>query len=150
MKNKDSLRLLFWFAFAVASVALLFGLASCKTQRQVHTEYVYIDRTDTLTQFKWRIDSINVHDSIITLIKGDTIQIEKWHTAYRERLRVDTVERLHTETIYQTNIETKIEEVNRLLWWQKTLMWIGGIGLTLAIVAILVAILTIRRWLKGK
>lgn len=131
-------------------VLLLFALCACKTQRQVQTEYIYIDRTDTLMQVKYRVDSINVHDSIITLIKGDTVITERWHTAYRDRLRVDTVERLHTETIYQTNIETKIEEVNRLYWWQSTLMWIGGIGLLLTLILILVALFTIRKWIKGK
>lgn len=146
---KDNLRLLFWFVFGVAFVALLFGLTSCKTQRQVQTEYVYIYQTDTLSQVKWRVDSINIHDSIVTLIKGDTVQIEKWHTAYRDRLRVDTVEKIRTETVYQTRTDIQIQEVNRLYWWQKTLMWIGGIGLGLTIILILVAIFTIKKWIKG-
>ena len=115
-------------------IVTLLVLSGCKTQRQIQTEYVYINKTDTLTQFKWRVDSINVHDSIVTLIKGDTVQIEKWHTAYKERLRVDTVEKVRTETIYQTRTETKVQEVNRLYWWQKALIWIGGICLVFGII----------------
>lgn len=148
-RDKDSLRLLFWFVFGVAFVVLMFGLTSCKTHRQVQTEYVYIHQTDTLNQIKWRVDSINVHDSIVTLIKGDTVITDRWHTAYRDKLRIDTVEKVRTETIYQTRTETQIQEVNKLYWWQSTLMWIGGIGLALTLILIVVAIFTIRKWFKG-
>ena len=117
-------------------------LLSCKTQKEVQTEYVYIHQTDTLSQVKWRVDSINVHDSIVTFIKGDTVQIEKWHTQYRDRLRVDTVEKVKTETIYQTRTEIQIQEVNRLRWWQKTLMWIGAFS---GILALGIGIFKVRR-----
>lgn len=133
----------------VWAVLLMMVLCCCKTQKQIQTEYVYIHQTDTLIQFKWRVDSINVHDSIVTLIKGDTVITDRWHTTYRDRLRVDTVEKVRTETIYQTKTETQIQEVNRLYWWQSTLMWIGGIGLVLAIILLLVAIFTIKKWIKG-
>ena len=121
----------------ISMILLLF--ASCRTIRTTQTEYVYVDRTDTLTQYKYRVDSIAVHDSIVTFIKGDTVQIEKWHTAYRDRLRVDTVEKVRTETIYQTKIQTQtqIQEVNKLYWWQKTLMWIGIATILLSILLIL-------------
>ena len=128
--------------FLVPVMLLLLVLSGCKTQRQIQAEYVYAEKTDTLTQFKWRVDSINVHDSIVTLIKGDTVQIEKWHTAYKERLRVDTVEKVRTETVFQTRTETKVQEVNRLYWWQKALMWIGGIA---GILAFGIGIFKVRR-----
>lgn len=133
-------------------VLLFFVACACRPTRQIQTEYVYVHQTDTLTQYKWRVDSINVHDSIVTLIKGDTVITDRWHTLYKDRLRVDTIEKIRTETIYQTKvkIETQIQEVNRLYWWQKTLMWIGGIGLVLTIVLILIAILTLRKWIKGE
>lgn len=123
MKDKSPLRMrqILW-------VVLLLAIAcSCKTQRQIQTEYVYIHQTDTLNQVRWRVDSINVHDSIVTLIKGDTVITDRWHTLYKERLRVDTIEKICTETVFQTKvkIETQIEEVNRLHWWQTALMWIG-------------------------
>lgn len=107
---------------------LLLSAFSCKTVRETQMEYIYETRTDTLSQIKWRVDSVNVHDSIVTFIKGDTVQIEKWHTAYKERLRVDTVEKVRTETVFQTKTEIRIQEVNRLKWWQKALMWIGGLS----------------------
>lgn len=130
MKDKDSLRLLFWFVFGVAFVALMFGLTSCKTQKQIQTEYIYIDRTDTVMQVKWRVDSINVYDSIVTFIKGDTVITDRWHTSYKDRLRIDTVEKLKTEVIYETKTEvkTEIRETHRLYWWQTAFIWIGAIA----------------------
>lgn len=110
-------------------VLFLFLFCACNTHRQIQTEYVYIHQTDTLNQIKWRVDSINVHDSIVTLIKGDTIITDRWHTTYRDRLRVDTIEKVRTETVYQTRTDTQIQEVNRLHWWQKILMWIGVVSL---------------------
>lgn len=71
------------------------------------------------------VDSVHVHDSIITFLKGDTVLIEKWHTAYGERIRVDTVEKVKTEVKVQTKTVTETREVNRLKWWQKALMWTG-------------------------
>lgn len=119
---------------------LLFAFSACKTQRQIQTEYVYIHQTDTVSQIKYRVDSINIHDSIVTLIKGDTVITDRWHTQYRDRLRVDTVEKIRTETIYQTRTDIQTREVNRLYWWQKTLMWIGGIGI-LGIIGLIIFII---------
>lgn len=118
----NSLRSLLWLSVAFL---VLCGVYSCKTQKQTLTEYVYVNTTDTLTQIKYRIDSINIHDSIVTLIKGDTVQIERWHTAYKDRLRVDTVEKVRKEIVYQTKTEITTQYENRLYWWQKTLMWLG-------------------------
>lgn len=170
MKDKDSLRLLFWFVFGVAFAALMFGLASCKAQRQSLVEHTYIQndsslyamraRYDSLWHSNFRKDSIVIKDSIVTFIKGDTITIDRWHTEYRDRNVTDTLVRnieIH-DTIFQTRdrdimkeVEKEvIQEVNKLYWWQSTLMWIGGIGLALTLILALVAILTIRKWIKGK
>ena len=111
---------------------MLLALTGCRTQKETVTEYVYLERRDTVSEIRWRIDSIHARDSIVTLIKGDTVRIERWHTQYRERLRVDTVEKAVVETVYETKTETQVQEVNRLAWWQKWLMWIGGIAIIAA------------------
>lgn len=109
-------------------IALLL-VCSCKTKQQTLTEYVYLERTDTLRQTLWRVDSVSVHDSIVTVVKGDSVLIERWHTKYKEKLRIDTVERIKAVTEWRTRTEVKTVEVNKLYWWQKALMWIGGIGI---------------------
>lgn len=147
---------------------LILSVCACKTQRQVHTEYVYIEKTDSLKHLSSRIDSLlkestkrdSIHekDSVVVMIKGDTVMVDRWHTVYKEHTNYDTQkekEIVH-DTVYQTHTEyidkyvdkEVIVEVNKLYWWQKTLMWIGGIGLGLTLILIVVAILTIRRWIK--
>lgn len=118
----------------VIFIITLLCLVSCKTQRHTLTEYVYLDRTDTIRIERVKTDSVSVHDSIVTYIKGDTIRIEKWHTEYRDRVRVDTVVKVLKETVYQTKTEIEIKEVNRLYWWQTSLMWIGVVSLIVLIV----------------
>lgn len=147
--QRDSLHLLFWFVFGIAFVALLFGLSSCKTQKQSLVEHTYIQndsslyamrsRLDSLWHSNFRKDSVIIKDSIVTFIKGDTITIDRWHTEYRDRSITDTLVR--TIEVHDTIMQTRdryilkevekevIQEVNRLYWWQKALMWIGGIGL---------------------
>lgn len=99
-------------------------LCSCTATRYVEvpietvrTEYIH----DTVT------DSVVVTDSIDRWLKGDTLYIYKEHTKYRYINKVDTVVR--TDTIPKVvKVETVKEvEVNHIRWYQKTLMWIGGI-----------------------
>lgn len=108
---------------------LVLLLLSCKTTKQNNVEYIHLYSIDTLREVQLKVDSVVLRDSIVTFIKGDTIQIEKWHTAFRERLRVDTVEKVRVQTVYQTKTVENVKEVNRLKWWQKSLMWIGAVSL---------------------
>lgn len=170
MKDKDSLRLLFWFAIAIAFAALMFGLTSCKTQRQI--QYVPIEST----QKTFEIDSLNrlirsllehntttkesekistKETNTYTLNdKGDTIKIviEKEKDSSKEiqtleqyylsiidsiskaKVRVDSIDRPIPYPV------TEYVDVNRLYWWQKTLIWIGGIGL-LGIIGLIIFII---------
>ena len=69
--------------------------------------------------------------------------IDRWHSVYKEHTDYDTQkekEIVH-DTIYQTHTEyidryvdrEVTVEVNKLYWWQKALMWIGGIGIVAGI-----------------
>lgn len=128
-------------------IVLLFLFAlSCKTKHEIQTEYVYIEKTDTLNHLRTQIDSllrestrkdsINVRDSIVIREKGDTVIVERWHTEYREKdsQRAEKEKEIIKDTVYQTHTEyvdkyidrEVIKEVPRALsWWQKTLMWLG-------------------------
>ena len=127
---------------------------ACHTQKQVQKEYVYVEKTDSIQRLTSRIDSLlrltiqkdSIHekDSVAVVIKGDTVMIDRWHTVYKEHTKSDSQkekEIVH-DTIYQTHteyIDRYIDkevtvEVNVLRWWQKALMWIGGIALVAAVV----------------
>ena len=102
-------------------------LASCKQIEYVTVEKV---RTDTTYITKWQRDSIWLHDSIHVKENGDTVLVEKWHTQWRDRLRVDTIYQATHDTIPQPfPVETIKEVPAELTWWQKLRIWIGNIGL---------------------
>lgn len=104
---------------------LLITLCSCTTTKivevpKVHTEYIY--KSDTLI----KTDSIHVKDSVFVQMKGDTLLIEKWKTAYRDRIRYE----VKVDSVMVTDTLTKVVKVNYLTHWQKTklrcfpwLMW---------------------------
>ena len=83
-----------------------------------------------------KIDSIYIRDSIDRWQKGDTLYITKYSTKYKYLNRVDTILKVDTiPKIISTTIEKKVE-VNHIHWYQKTLMWLGGIAVILLIVVI--------------
>ena len=102
-----------------------------------HTESVKVDHVrDTLIQ----------RDSVYYYVKGDTVRIERWHylQGTTNVVRVDTLIKVDSvqvpvEVVRQT---TEIKEVNVLKWWQKGLMWAGGIGILLLVFFITVKIRT--------
>lgn len=104
---------------------LLFVVLFCSCTK---TEYITIPEyhTDTTYIAKHQRDSIYLHDSISVKEKGDTIQIEKWHTKYIER-------EIH-DTTYQSKVDSVpkpypvIKEVPAdFSWWQTTRLYIADI-----------------------
>ncbi len=130
-----------WVAILTIIGALLICLcitllAGCKT-RYITTEVpVVLHERDSIVsvQHFHTHDTLMVRDSIFTIVKGDTVLIERWHNlqAINHVARVDTV----TNVVYKdkpvTVTSTEIKEVNRLKWWQKSLAYIGGIALLVA------------------
>ena len=99
-------------------------LSGCKT-----TEYIKVPVETVRTEYKVQKDSIYLHDSInvYTETKGDTVYITKLKYKIKETFKTDTV--LKRDSIPIIVEVEKVVEVNKLHSWQKTLMWIGGVGL---------------------
>jgi hypothetical protein len=103
-----------------------------------HTESVKVDHVrDTLIQ----------RDSVYYYVKGDTVRIEKWHylQGTTNVVRVDTLIKVDSVQVpvVTERVVTQIEKVEKpLKWWQKGLMWAGGIGLVLLVFFITVKIRT--------
>ena len=94
--------LLAGFGWGILACLLITLLAGCKSIKYVPVETVktkYVTKTDTIIQK----DSIFAHDSIYIheWQKGDTIyrDRDRWHTSWRDRWRVDTLYKSHTDTI---------------------------------------------------
>lgn len=110
----------------IASFILL--LCSCTTTKvievpveTVRTEYVH----------NTKVDSVFVKDSIDRWLKGDTLYIYKEHTKFKYINKTDTVCKTDTITKVVKVDVVKEVEVNHIYWYQKALMWAGGIAVVL-------------------
>ena len=121
----------------VVWMVILFVLALLASCRQV--EYVTVEKvlTDTTYITKWQRDSIWLHDSIHVKENGDTVMIERWHTQWRDRLRIDTIYQATHDTVPKPYPVEVIKEVPaELSWWQRLRIWIGNIGLMAILVVV--------------
>jgi len=88
---------------------------------KVRTEYVKNEYKDSVLVY--------VTDSSATVIKNDTVQIEKYRTIYRDRQLYTRDTLLRRDTIPVVQKVTEIKEVNKLKGWQRMLMIAGGLGI---------------------
>ena len=132
---------------------IIIALTSCRTVKPI--DRTIVDSTEievpiinTKIEYRDRFiyDSIYVHDSIFTMIKGDTVYISKKKEINRLISKTDTI--IKTDTIHVpvkisktvTKTETKVEEANKLYGWQKSLMYLGLIVLISGIVFLIIKI----------
>lgn len=130
-------------ALAILGLWLLVG---CKPQEVIVERPVVVEHTTTHNHTDIVRDTLVMRDSVFTLIKGDTLLVEKWHylQAVTNALKSDTVR--DTVPVVTEVVRTEVREVAKpLSWWQKTLQWCGGIAL--ALFALRGAA---KWWLKGK
>lgn len=120
-------------AVIIALVVLALVLCSCKTKYITQTEYkeVPVVMHDTVKTMAWRIDTTIVKDSVYFAIKGDTIFKERYNTKCRIKVAHDTINKVVEKPVevFRNSVKTETKEVNRLYWWQKVLMIIGGASL---------------------
>ena len=106
-------------------VSLLLILNSCKMKEYIE---VPVEVEKIKIEYIYKLDSIYLHDSISTYIvqKGDTVFVDRYKYKIREVFKTDTVHRI--DSVPKIITVNKIVEVNKLYSWQKSLMWIGGVG----------------------
>lgn len=132
------------FGWGILACLLINLLGGCKSIRYVPVES---HTTDTLYQVKVQRDSIHTTDSIYihewASVTGDTIYKEKerWRYLYRDRWRVDTLYKSHTDTI---QVPYPVEKP--LTRWQQFCLDYGKMttGATAALI-LLLAVWLIRK-----
>ena len=130
MKNNDGVACS--VSVMIVLILLLLLLCCSCTKRVYETQYVeqpvYIH--DTLRSTIYSHDTTIVKDSVYLSINGDTIVRERYNTIERIKVAHDTIMRFvekPVEVVRENNVCKQVE-VNRIYWWQKLLMVIGGIG----------------------
>ena len=131
-------------AVIIALVVLALVCFSCRTKYITETEYKEVpvvmhdtvQSHDTLKTIAWRIDTTFVKDSVYFAVKGDTIFKERYNTLWKIKVAHDTINKVVEKPVevLRTSIKTETKEVNRLHWWQKVLMIIGGASLIYLVV----------------
>lgn len=115
----------------------LLAMASCTS-----TRYVPVTNTqrDSVYITKERTDTFIQRDSIVQILKGDTIREVRYKYIERYRNRIDTIYKEHTDTITQV---VEVEKPMRL--GQKVMMNIGGFALIGLVLVFGIAILKFTR-----
>ena len=114
------------------------ALTSCRTVKYidrtvVDSTEIEVPITNTKIEYRDRLlhDSIYIHDSIFTLIKGDTVYIYRNKETNHLINKIDTIVKIDTIKVpveitkTVTKTETQIKEINKLYWWQKIFMYFG-------------------------
>lgn len=108
-------------------------LSACKTTTKIVEVPVEVVKKEYI--YDTKIDSVYIRDSVDRWQKGDTLYITKWHTKFKYINKVDTI--VKTDSIPKIVSVVKKVEVNHIYWWQKTLMWVGGILSTCIIISLI-------------
>ena len=124
----------------VLLLLLLLLCCSC-TKRVYETQYieqpVYLH--DTLRSTIYSHDTTIVKDSVYFAINGDTIVRERYNTIERIKVANDTIMRFvdkPVEVVRENNVEKQVE-VNRIYWWQKLLMVMGGMVFVMIVIILI-------------
>lgn len=131
----------FWsfIIFIVLMMIILFNSCSPKViyVPEYHTEVV--TRTDSVV----KIDSVHVKDSVIIKQAGDTIEIDRWHTEYKDRWR----ERVVVDSFIKVDSVSVPYPVEKKLskWQQAKVDWGGWAMLFVVVLIFLFLIFALRR-----
>lgn len=102
-------------------IIILLVFSGCKSK-----EYIVTPIEKTKIEYVHSIDSIYLRDSIYMSVvqKNDTVFVDKFKYVIREVHKLDTIHK--TDSIPVIVEVPKIQTVNKLYFWQKLLMYVGG------------------------
>ena len=116
-------RVLISVAIGVGVLLALGFFSSCT--RTIYVPKVTVEHDSIYIATHTR-DSVYMKDSIYIREKGDTVYLERWRTKYVERLRIDTLSVVISDTIREPYPVEK-----PLTWAQKTWIQAGKAGAAL-------------------
>ena len=129
-------------------ICLLISLLcpGCKPTKEIETQIERVEipvpivqeHTIETVKIDYIRDTLIQRDSVYHYVQGDTTIIERWHylKGNSNVVRVDTLIKYDSIQVpvevvrEKIKIKTQIKEVEKKLnWYQKGLMWLGGISL---------------------
>lgn len=114
--------------YILMAVALLTG---CKTQYIPVPEYheIVVHHADTLL----RVDSVQLRDSVIMRVQGDTIVQEVWR--WRDRVKHDT-RIVYRDSIRVDSVRVPYPVERKQTAWERTMQNVGKISLIILVTSI--------------
>lgn len=114
--------------YILMAVALLTG---CKTKYIPVPEYheIVVHHSDTLL----RVDSVQLRDSVIIRLQGDTIVQEVWR--WRDRVKYDT-RIVYRDSIRVDSVRVPYPVERKQTAWERTMQNVGKISLFLIVTSI--------------
>ena len=114
--------------YILMAVALLTG---CKTQYIPVPEYheIVVHHADTLL----RVDSVQLRDSVIVRVQGDTITQEVWR--WRDRVKYDT-RIVYRDSIRVDSVRVPYPVERKQTAWERTMQNVGKISLIILVTSI--------------
>lgn len=114
--------------YILMAVALLTG---CKTKYIPVPEYheIVVHHSDTLL----RVDSVQLRDSVIIRVQGDTIVQEVWR--WRERVKHDT-RIVYRDSVRVDSVRVPYPVERKQTAWERTMQNVGKISFFLIVISI--------------
>lgn len=122
-------KLTIFLYFMTMLVLLAIAITSCRSVRYVPVETV---KHDSVYVGKVVRDSVHVKDSVLVIVKGDTVTEFRYKYVYRDKEKTDTAYFDRTDTI---RVPYPVEA--ELSKWQQFKMETGGYAIALIIIAVL-------------
>ena len=118
--------------FLAMLVLLAMAVTSCRSVRYVPVETV---KHDSVYFNKVVRDSIHVKDSVLVIVKGDTVTEFRYKYVYRDKAKTDTAYVSRTDTI---RVPYPVEA--KLTKWQQFKMDVGGYAIFAVVIMVLIVV----------
>ena len=115
--------------FMAMLILLAMAVTSCRSVRYVPVETV---KHDSVYFNKVVRDSIHVKDSVLVIVKGDTVTEFRYKYIYRDKAKTDTAYVSRTDTL---RVPYPVEA--KLTKWQQFKMEAGGYAIALAVILVI-------------
>lgn len=122
-------RLAIFFYFMAMLVLIAMAVTSCRSTRYVPVETA---KHDSVYFNKVVRDSVHVKDSVLVIVKGDTVIEFRYKYIYRDKAKTDTAYVSRTDTI---RVPYPVEA--ELTKWQRFKMEAGGYAIALAVILVI-------------
>lgn len=118
--------------------------ASCSIKREYIEIPVEVVKKEYVTTTK--VDSIFVKDSVDRYVSGDTVYLYREKVKYQYLYKTDTLIQIDSIPKIIKQVTTEEVEVNKIYWWQKLLIWLGGFTAIIGLIYVARIISLRRKW----